>query len=97
MVCYGISGVVNSILLFYLGVVRKHECKFVKQYQFVFCLFNFPIKRIGTIGFRAKQKSKLKRALLMREEETQVSRLLSVQVCNIPLSLIPFLDIEIKK
>ena len=38
----------NSILLFYLSVVRKHECKFRKQYQFVFCLFNFPIKRIGT-------------------------------------------------
>ena len=32
----------------------------------------------------------------MREEENQVSRLLSVQVCNILLSLIPFLDIEIK-
>ena len=38
----------NSIILFYLSVVRKHECKFLKQYQFVFCLFNFPIKRIGT-------------------------------------------------
>ena len=38
----------NSILLFYLSVVRRHECKFLKQYQFVFCLFNFPIKRIGT-------------------------------------------------
>ena len=38
----------NPILLFYLSVVRKHECKFLKQYQFVFCLFNFPIKRIGT-------------------------------------------------
>ena len=38
----------NSILLFYLSVVRKHECKFLKQYQLVFCLFNFPIKRIGT-------------------------------------------------
>ena len=38
----------NSILLFYLSVVRKHECKFLKQYQFVFCLFNFPINRIGT-------------------------------------------------
>ena len=30
----------------------------------------------------------------MRKEETQVSRLLSIQVCNIPLSLIPFSDIE---
>ena len=38
----------DSILLFYLSVVRKHECKFVKQYQVVFCLFNFPINRIGT-------------------------------------------------
>ena len=38
----------NSILLFYLSVVRRHECKFLKQYQFVFCLFNFPIKRKGT-------------------------------------------------
>ena len=34
----------------------------------------------------------------MREEETQVSRLLSIQVCDIPLSLIPFSDIgEVKK
>ena len=38
----------NSILLFYLSVVRRHECKFLKQYQFVFCLFNFAIKRKGT-------------------------------------------------
>ena len=30
----------------------------------------------------------------MREEETQISRLLSIQVCDIPLSLIPFSDIE---
>ena len=30
----------------------------------------------------------------MRDEETHVSRLLYIQVCNIPFSLIPFSDIE---
>ena len=31
-----------SIHLFYLSVVHKHECEFLKQYQFVFVYSTFP-------------------------------------------------------
>ena len=33
---------------FVLSECCTQASKFLKQYQFVFCLFNFPIKRIGT-------------------------------------------------
>ena len=59
----------------------------------MFCLFNFPIKRIGT---RPHSQIKKQTETCTFDEGGRNSRFeaMYIQVCNIPFSLIPFSDIE---